>query len=313
MKEAAEEIATEEGREVLKIGTRSSQLAQAQAKAVSDLLRTRGIDSELILFETKGDKILDRALNAIGDKGLFTTELERALAKGTIDIAIHSLKDLPTTQAPHLTIGAYVLPEDPRDVLIAHKDVVWDSLPQCARVATSSLRRKAFLKVLRPDLEIIPVRGNLQTRLRKWEENGWDALVLAAAGVHRLGWHHLVSSYLDPWVCVPSPGQGILAVQIRDDRESLKNLLEPFNDRRAAVTAMAGRAVLAELGGGCQVPFGTYAEWINEDKIHIRAKVADVNGKRNITRDIEGLGKDFLHLGRKLAQELIALGALQLL
>lgn len=288
-------------------------MAQVQAQAVSDLLRTRGIDNELILFETQGDKILDRALDVIGDKGLFTTELERALGDGTIDIAVHSLKDLPTTLAPHLMIGAYVLPEDPRDVLIAKKGITWDTLPQNACVATSSLRRRAFLKMLRSDLEIVPVRGNLRTRLRKWEENEWDALVLAAAGVHRLGWQHLISSYLDPWLCVPSPGQGVLAAQIRDDRESLKILLAQFNDRPAAVAAMAGRSVLAELGGGCQIPFGTYTEWISQEQIRIRAQVADVNGRQVITRDIEGLGDDFVALGRKLAQELISWGALRLL
>lgn len=276
-------------------------------------MQSQGIDNELILFETKGDKILDRALDAIEDKGLFTTELERALVDGTIDMAVHSLKDLPTTLASHLMIGAYVLPEDPRDVLIAKQNIKWDTLPQNARVATSSLRRKAFLKALRPDLEIIPVRGNLQTRLRKWEENGWDALVLAAAGVHRLGWQHLVSSYLDPWLCVPSPGQGVLAVQIRDDRESLATLLKQLNDYRATQAAKAERFVLAELGGGCQIPFGAYAEWITPQKIRMRAKVADINGQRVITRDVEGMGNEFETLSRKLAEELILLGALQLL
>ncbi|OLZ09843.1 hydroxymethylbilane synthase [Sulfobacillus thermosulfidooxidans] len=298
---------------MLKIGTRSSQLAQAQAQAVSNLLTNAGIDNELVLFETKGDKILDRALDAIGDKGLFTTELEKALLDGLIDVAVHSLKDLPTALSSHLMIGAYVLPEDPRDVLIAKPGVSWNSLPQGARIGTSSLRRTAFLKALRPDLDIVPVRGNLQTRVRKWKEKGWDGLVLAAAGVHRLHWQELISSYLDPWICVPSPGQGVLAVQVRDDNKDLRAILARFNDSQAEITSKASRAVLAELGGGCQIPFGAYATWTDEKTITIRGKVADLTGRRVIVRDVAGPGAHAEELGKRLAQELISAGALQLL
>lgn len=298
---------------MLKIGTRASQLAQVQANQVSTLLTHAGIDNELVLFETKGDKILDRALDAIGDKGLFTTELEQALLDGSIDVAVHSLKDLPIALSSHLTIGAYVLAEDPRDVLIAKPGITWDSLPDGARVGTSSLRRKAFLKSVRPDLKIVPVRGNLQTRLRKWEENGWEALVLAAAGVYRLGWDRLISSHLDPWICVPSPGQGVIAVQICADNTFLHSLLEPFNEVPTAITAIAARTVLAEIGGGCQIPLGAYAEWTNDKDITIRGKVADLTGQQTITRDVTGQGRDAQLLGRRLARQLIDAGALQLL
>jgi hydroxymethylbilane synthase len=291
---------------------RASALEGALALLVAHLITEAGVDSQLVLFETKGDKILDRALDAIGDKGLFTTELENALLSGEIDLAVHSLKDLPTDLVPELLVGAYLLPEDPRDALIAAPGVHWESLPESAVVGTSSLRRKAFLTALRPDLNIVPVRGNLQTRVEKWREHGWNGLILAAAGVHRMGWKHLVASYLDPWVCVPSPGQGVLGLEVRRDRESVRALLQTLNNQTAEVSARAERACLAKLGGGCQIPFGAYGE-VREGQLHLRAKVADVAGEHIIVQDLAGPPEEPEKLGTALGQHLIDLGALNLL
>lgn len=297
---------------MLKVGSRASTLATSQAELVVRLIAEAGVDCELVLFETKGDKILDRALDAIGDKGLFTTELENALLSGAIDMAVHSLKDLPTALMPDLAIGAYLLPEDPRDVLIA-SGTSWETLPQGAVIGTSSLRRKAFLSALRPDLEIVPVRGNLQTRVEKWRAQGWDGLILAAAGVHRLQWQDLIASYLDPWLCVPSPGQGILAAEVRKDNGRVLELLAPLNNPRAEQAARAERACLAELGGGCQIPFGAYAEPAGPGRLRLRGKVGDIAGQTIITEDGEGDSGNPEKLGAAVGRKLIAQGALTLL
>ncbi len=296
---------------MLKIGSRASTLARAQAELVANLVTASGVANQLVLFETKGDKILDRALDAIGDKGLFTTELEQALIAGEIDLAVHSLKDLPTDLVPELMIGAYLLPEDPRDALIAGTGIQWDSLSATAVIGTSSLRRKAFLTALRPALNIVPVRGNLQTRVSKWREHGWDGLILAAAGVHRLGWQNLIASYLDPWVCVPSPGQGVLGVEVRRNNDVVRALLNPLNNLSAELAARAERACLAQLGGGCQIPFGAYGSIVS-GQLHLRAKVADVAGEHILVKDYKGPVDGPEDIGRALGQQLIDMGALNL-
>ncbi|AUW94228.1 hydroxymethylbilane synthase [Sulfobacillus thermotolerans] len=298
---------------MLKVGSRASTLATAQAEQVVRLITDAGVACELVLFETKGDKILDRALDAIGDKGLFTTELENALIAGTIDLAVHSLKDLPTTLMEDLTIGAYLLPEDPRDVLIAAPHLTWETLPSGAVIGTSSLRRKAFLSAMRPDLEIVPVRGNLQTRVEKWKSQGWDGLILAAAGVHRLHWQDMIASYMDPWTFVPSPGQGVLAAEIRRDNEPIQQLLASLNDEQAALRARAVRACLAQLGGGCQIPFGAYAELVDSHVLRMRAKVGDLQGEHILVADVQGNVADPERIGREAGQRLIEQGALKLL
>lgn len=292
---------------MIKIGTRSSQLALAQATEVQSLLASHGVEGELVHFETKGDKILDRALDKIGGKGLFTTELENALLEGRIDIAVHSLKDLPTDLGADLQIGAYVLPEDHRDVLLAAAGTTWQTLPQGARIGTSSLRRQAFLKLLRPDVEIIPVRGNLQTRVRKWHDNGWDGLILAAAGVIRLGWAHLIAQYLEPYDMVPAPGQGILAIELRADSDLLPVMAE-LDDPVAATRAVAERSVLAILEGGCQIPMGAYAD-VSGARVTLLAKVAAPLGGRAIIEQVSGDTSDVQALGEQVGRGLIERGA----
>ena len=288
----------------MKIGTRASILAVSQADSVKLALNGLGIQSDLVRFETQGDKILDRALDKIGGKGLFTTELEEALWAREIDLAVHSLKDLPTESPAGLTIAAYALAEDPRDVFIGHGAPL-AAIPQGSVVGTASLRRKAWLHQLRPDLDVIPVRGNLHTRITKWREQRWAGLILAAAGVHRLGWQALITEYLDPNTWVPAPGQGILAIQMRQDHDGVAKVMRALNDGMVQARAIAEREVLAQLGGGCQVPLGVYATIDDTHQVlHLVAQVVSVDG----TETIRAEGRqDLAHakeLGARVAEDL---------
>jgi hydroxymethylbilane synthase len=294
----------------LRVGTRSSTLAIAQTRQVTERLEQAGFEVELVPFETKGDQVLDRSLHQVGGKGLFTAELEEALLSDRLDLAVHSLKDLPTELPDGLVVGAYTLPSDPRDVLIAAQ--AFKDLPAGTALGTSSLRRAAFLRRLRPDLVVSSVRGNLQTRLRKWQEGQVDGLVLAAAGVLRLGWEHLIIEYLDPLTVVPAPGQGVLAVECAAHRTELARVLALLNDERAMRGAMAERAVLAQLGGGCQVPLGAYAEWV-EGQIHLVAQVASLDGRTLIRKEITVAPAEAETAGRRLGLELRQEGALALI
>ncbi|AEJ41731.1 porphobilinogen deaminase [Sulfobacillus acidophilus TPY] len=292
----------------LSIGTRGSELAVRQTDLIVSRLESQEHHVTVVRVETHGDRVLDRALNQLGNQGVFTTELEQRLVAGTIDLAVHSLKDLPTQLAPGLAIGAYALPEDRRDVLLAG-DYTLATLPPGARVGTSSLRRTAFLRSLRPDLEVVPVRGNLQTRLRKWQELGLDGLLLAAAGVHRLGWQDKISEYLDPFAMVPAPGQGILAVEMVADRQDIAKILAPLDDPAARVLAQAERGVLARLGGGCQMPLGAYATWDGET-VYLLGQAADPAGTRLARAEARGTASDTDRLAEEVADELRRQGAL---
>ncbi|MCL8207130.1 MAG: hydroxymethylbilane synthase [Actinomycetia bacterium] len=243
----------------VRIGTRRSRLALAQAEQVAAVLEAHGVPTELVPLVTAGDRILDRALDAVGSKGLFTTELEAALQEGRIDLAVHSLKDLPTTLAPGLTVGAVTAREDPRDVVLARDGRPLEALAAAARVGTSSVRRTALVAALWPERTVVPVRGNLETRWRKLERGEVDALVLAAAGVHRLGWRDRVAEYLDPDRFVPAPGQGALAVEVRRDDPRAAAWAALVHDPVAAAATEAERALLDVLGGNCQAPVGIYA------------------------------------------------------
>ncbi len=294
-----------------KVGTRSSQLAVAQTRQLVALLEQAGHQVELVTFETKGDRVLDRALHQVGGKGLFTEELERALLSDAIDMAVHSLKDLPTALPQGLVIGAYALPEDRRDVLISKEPL--DLLPPGTVLGTSSLRRAAFLRNMRRDLEVAPVRGNLQTRFRKWQEGAVDGLVLAAAGVIRMGWTERVTQYLDPEVMVPSPGQGILAVEAAIHRADVRGVLDTINDGRSEAVAVAERSVLDELGGGCQVPLGAFAEWIDVDRLRLVAQVAGVDGQIMLRETAECPAYAVEEAGRQVGRRLRDEGALKLI
>ena len=296
----------------IKIGTRSSTLAQSQAQAVADALRREGHTAELVLFHTRGDQVLDRALHEIGQKGLFTAELEKALLDESVDLAVHSLKDLPTELPPQLAIGAYALPEDPRDALISHGAGL-DNLGPGSRIGTSSLRRAAFIRSLRPDISLVPIRGNLETRREKWGQGQVDALVLAAAGIKRLGWEALITEYLDPTRVVPSPGQGILAVEAAVHRRDLAAVLAALNHDGAAVRAAAERGALAELGGGCQVPMGAYAFQSQGGSWRLVAQVASVDGRECIRHEAEFEAQGAVQTGHAAGRYLRDHGALSML
>jgi hydroxymethylbilane synthase len=243
----------------LRIATRASELALFQANAVAAGLSAVGVASEIVPFHTKGDAIVDRPLAAIGDKGLFTRELEEALYAGAVDCCVHSLKDLPTTSPGGLTIGAHLTREDPRDVLIANPSLHVRSLvdiPYGARVGTSSPRRRWQLSDRRPDLEIVDLRGNVPTRIKKVMAGVVDVAILAAAGVRRLKLTEHIACSLDAPAWLPAPGQGVIAVQIRADDVVAREAIEQLNDRDAATAAIAERSVLAALEGGCQLPLG---------------------------------------------------------
>ncbi len=297
----------------VKIGTRASILAVSQAESVQSALDQQGMTSTLVRFETKGDQILDRALDKIGDKGLFTTELERALLSHEIDLAVHSLKDLPTEMPPGLFIAAYALAEDPRDVFLG-RDVCLDRLSDGSVVGTSSLRRTAWLRHICPNVTTTAVRGNLHTRISKWREHEWAGLILAAAGVHRLGWQALITEYLDPKEWVPAPGQGILAIQMRDDHPRCHDIKHWLNDGQQETRAIAEREVLARLGGGCQIPLGVYAELdVAKGLTHVVGKVVSPDGSRAIVTEATDAMNQAVRVGRVVAEDLLRKGAHELI
>jgi hydroxymethylbilane synthase len=243
----------------IRIATRSSELALFQARQVQQALAARGVTSELATYKTVGDRRLDQPLSAIGAKGLFTKELEDDLAAGRVHCCVHSLKDLPTEMPDGLELVALLPREDPRDVLIVNRTLAVRSiaqLPAGARVGTSSLRRRAQLTALRPDLVIVDLRGNVPTRVRKIDDGAADAAILAAAGLHRLGLADRIDEYLDPPAWLSAAGQGAIAIQIRREDAAMRALFAPLADRHTMTDVEAERAFLASLEGGCQVPIG---------------------------------------------------------
>lgn len=247
------------------VGTRQSQLALTQTEQVIDdlkeLCRAHGLpfEFEVKKIVTKGDRILDVTLSKIGGKGLFVKEIEQAMLDGEIDMAVHSMKDMPSVLPEGLINGGVPLRKDPRDALISRSGLHLHELPQGARVGTSSLRRSSQLLAYRPDLVLEPVRGNIDSRLRKLEEEGFDAIILAAAGLQRMGWENRVTAYLSADVCLPAVGQGALGIECRENDAELRELLSLYNDPDTALTVAAERRFLAVLNGGCQVPIGAYA------------------------------------------------------
>src|SRR3954467_12575124 len=257
----------------LRIGSRGSQLALWQANHISALLRERGHEVEIEIIKTTGDKILDVALAKVGTKGMFTKEIEEALLDRRVDLAVHSLKDLPTELAPEFEIAAITVRENPGDAFVSrHFDSI-NNLPAKARVGTSSLRRQAQLKAIRPDLDIHPLRGNVDTRLRKMEEGQYDAIILASAGLNRLGKTELVQQIIAAEIMCPAAGQGALGIEIRGGDVKNRELLAFLNDANARAATTCERALLNSLGGGCQVPIGAFAERRN-GKLHLQSVVA---------------------------------------
>jgi len=294
----------------LRIGSRGSQLALWQAHHISDLLRQRGHEIELEIIKTTGDKITDVALAKVGTKGMFTKEIEEALADGRVDLAVHSLKDLPTELPPGFELVAVTTRVNPRDVFLSVKYDCLDALPKGAKVGTSSLRRQAQLKAFRPDLEVYPLRGNVDTRVRKLENDEYDAIILAAAGLTRLGKTEHIREFLDEEFMCPAAGQGALGIEIREGDVAMRKHLEFLNDADSRAATVCERALLNKLGGGCQVPIGAFAE-VKDGVIHLRGVVARPDGTE-VLRE-HRTGSDPVALGEEVGDTLLQRGATKIL
>ena len=296
------------------IGTRGSQLALYQAGSIKTQLEHlySGLKVELVKIKTTGDKITDVPLAKVGGKGLFVKEIEEALLRGEIDLAVHSMKDVPVTLPAGLHLSAITRREDPRDVLISRKAKSFRDLPQGGILGTSSLRRQAQLRHLRPDLRIQPLRGNLDTRLRKLDEGAMAAIVLAAAGVKRLGWEDRITEYLDPSVSLPAIGQGALGLECRVEDARINALLAPLNHADSSRCVRAERAFLMRLSGGCQVPIAAHAR-LEGEEILLDGLVAGVEGKRVIRDRIRGHWTKGEAMGIELAERLLSKGAAAIL
>lgn len=309
-----------QGKRVIVVGTRQSALALTQTGQVIDELKRisekHGFDYafEVKKIVTKGDRILDVTLSKVGGKGLFVKEIEQALMDGEIDLAVHSMKDMPYELPEGLMNGAIPKRVDPRDCLVTRHGGGLDDLPQGARVGTSSLRRSCQLKNARPDLQLESIRGNIDSRIRKLETEGFDAVVLASAGLTRMGWQDRISANIPVDVCLPAVGQGALGIECRENDEQIRELLALFNDKETELTVRAERSFLGSLNGGCQVPIGAYCIMGEE--------VEGQNGTRNLT--MTGMvgspdgatllkevmqGTDPEQLGKDVAAALVARGA----
>jgi hydroxymethylbilane synthase len=298
---------------MIRIATRRSPLAKWQANHVADLLRKNepGVEVRLHELVTRGDKILDVPLADVGGKGLFVKEIEDALLAGDAEIAVHSMKDLPAVLAPGLVIGAVPPREDPRDALCSPRWKRLDQLPKGAKVGTSSLRRGAQLKALRPDLDLQMVRGNVETRLRKASQ-GLDAVVLAYAGLRRLGLDGHATQVFSPEEMLPAVAQGALALEARGADASTLGRLSRLEDPDTRVRTEAERGFLARIEGGCQVPIAGHAT-VKDGTVHLRALVASLDGKQVIRGERSGPRAEARRLGEALAEELLSRGAADIL
>ncbi len=298
----------------IRLGTRGSPLALQQAHWVKDRIEQHHpeLKVDLITIKTKGDKILDVPLAQVGGKGLFVKEIEEALLTKEIDLAVHSMKDMPGDLPEGLKIGAVPVREDPRDVFLSPNGITLAQVPAHSKIGTGSLRRTAQLLGYRPDLEIIPLRGNLDTRIRKMETLELAGIVLAAAGLHRLGWNDLISEYLEPEVCLPAVGQGALAIEIRADDFQLEERIAFLHHEESALCTRAERAFLRRLEGGCQVPLAGQAR-IQGGRLVLTGLIADLEGKVVFKDQREGPLHDPDGLGTALADHLLGLGGRQVL
>jgi hydroxymethylbilane synthase len=302
----------------LRIGTRGSQLALWQARTVATKLEAAGASVDLVIIKTAGDRLQEAPLSEVGGKRLFVKEIEDALLKGDVYVAVHSAKDMPAVLPDGLELAAVLPREDPRDALVLAGGDALDLAAAVARmgnsptIGTSSVRRIAQLATLLPRAQFAPIRGNVDTRLRKLDAGGFDALVLASAGMKRLGFGARISAPIPPADCVPAPGQGIVAMEIRGDDHDTRARLQPINDDMSAVVLAAERALVARLGGGCQLPLGAIALPVNGE-LDMHAIVSSVDGRRSVRRQARGPVSDPVRLGQRLAEELAAGGATALL
>ncbi len=293
----------------IRIGTRGSKLALWQANWVKERIERRfpSVKCQLVKIRTKGDKIRDVALAKVGGKGLFVKEIEDALLRRQIDLAVHSMKDVPTDLPDPLHIGAITEREDPRDVMISDRWNRFTELPEGATVGTSSLRRQAQLLHVRPDLKMEVLRGNLDTRIKKLKKEGLDAVIVAASGVIRLGEQHRISEYLDYDLTLPPMGQGTFGIECRKEDQEINEILKTLNDPGVSEAVRAERAFLGRLEGGCQVPIAVYGE-LQDGALRLRGLIASVDGKELIKDEISGNPGEPESLGRRLAEKLLQSG-----
>ena len=299
--------------ERLRIGTRSSLLALWQANWVKSRLEELhpGIGVTLVHIKTEGDRI-EVPLFQLGGKGLFVKEIEEALVRGEVDLAVHSAKDLPAAIPEELAFAAFPAREDPRDALISRNGIPWKEFPRGGKIGTSSPRRKAQLLHLRADLEIVPLRGNLDTRIKKLTTENLDGIILASAGLRRMGWESKVSDYFDPEGMVPAIGQGILAIETHEQNSRVRELVANLNHFPTAMEFEAERAFLKKLGGGCQIPIAGMAR-VRGDQIRLIGLVASSEGNRIVRGEKVGTVGEAENLGRQLARELLAKGGAEIL
>lgn len=302
-----------EAREKLVIGTRGSKLALWQAEFVKSLLEeATGAEVEIKIIHTTGDKILDVPLAKVGGKGLFTKELEVELLNGTVDLCVHSMKDVPTELPAGCILAGMPKRVDPRDVIVAHNGEDLTTLPQGAKVGTSSLRRISQVRALRPDVEIIDVRGNLDTRMKKAETGEVSLVILAAAGIKRLGWGDRISSFIPTEQMVSAVGQGAIGIEIREDDDFMIEVCKKISDPETLTCVSAERVVMNRLDGGCQVPIGAYAR-IEDGRLVIDGMVGSVDGTEIVRATAEGPIEDPIALGEEVTNMLKERGALKIL
>jgi hydroxymethylbilane synthase len=294
----------------LRIGSRGSQLALWQANHIAERLLEHGHEVEVEIIHTTGDKITEVALAKVSAKGMFTKEIEEALASGHVDLAVHSLKDLPTELSEKFEIAAVPTREDPRDALCSTRYSSIEDLPRGARVGTSSLRREAQLKALRPDVVVHPLRGNVDTRLRKLESGEYDAIILASAGLRRLRRTELIRQIIPVDKMCPAAGQGALGIEIRTGDAAVRSALALLDDRASRAETECERALLRKLGGGCQVPIGANAKW-RQDELQLEAVVASPDGSLLLKES--GSGDDPHHLGEAVGEKLLQRGGAKIL
>lgn len=295
---------------VFEIGTRGSALALTQTKWVAGRIRERhpGVDVEIVTIRTTGDKLQDVALAQIGGKGVFVKEIEEALLRGDVDLAVHSLKDMPAEIPEGLEIGAVPEREDPRDVLISRGERKLGELPEGARIGTGSLRRGIQLRRLVHGVDVVPIRGNLDTRIRKMERERLDGIIVAAAGVNRMGWGDRITQFISVEDIIPAIGQGALAVETRRDDGEVRNLLRFLDHEASRVEVEAERAFLKVFGGGCQLPIAASAKK-KGDGLSLIGLVGNLDGSAVIRETASGPAADGERLGRELAERLLAKGA----
>jgi len=293
----------------IRLGTRGSALAIQQTRIVVEQLKAAwpNLTVDIIEIRTTGDRIQDVPLAKIGDKGLFVKEIEEALLNGRIDWAVHSVKDLPSELPKGLSVSMVAARSDPRDVLVARRGLTLSTLPEKAVLGTSSLRRRAQLLYWRPDLDIVPLRGNVDTRLRKLETEALDGIIVAAAGLLRMGWAARISDVIPPEICLPAVGQGALGVEMRRDDLEAQTLFQPLTSPVTQATVGAERSFLAHLQGGCQVPIAAWAI-VEEERLYLRGMISDVNGRTLLRGERWGVLHAPEQLGEDLAEALLRRG-----